>query len=239
MDPETQTISIRITGEDQPGVTSAAMEVLGHAEARIHDVEQMVVRGRLNLEIIADVPQGREVLRELLFLGWERRLHVDFDVAADARPSTGPALIVTAIGAELTPNDLQSVTSAIAKSGGNIERIQRLAKEPVSCYEFEVSGADPTGIRLQLLDAAAENPHVDVAVQRAGLARRAQRLVELDVDSTLIQNEMIDLLAAEAGVTQDVSDLTEAAMHGEIDFNAVAAHFGCIGQHARFARRIR
>lgn len=214
----TETIAIRITGDDQPGVTSAAMEVLGAAGARIHDIEQMVVRGRLNLEIVADLPTGHEVLRDLLFLGWQRRLAVDFDVAADTASPPAPSLIVSAIGSELAPHDLQSVTSAIAKSGGNIERIRRLAKEPVWCYEFEVSGSDLPEIRHQLMDAAADNPRVDVAVQRAGLARRAQRLIVIDVDSTLIQNEMIDLLADQAGVGDECARITEAAMAGQLDF---------------------
>ena len=110
------------------------------------------------------------------------------------------------------------MTAAIAKANGNIERIRRLAKTPVWCYEFEVHGGNLEEMRGLLMDAATDNPRFDVAVQRTGLRRRAQRLVVLDVDSTLIQNEMIDLLADQAGVGSECAAITEAAMAGELDF---------------------
>jgi len=110
--------------------------------------------------------------------------------------------------------------SAISKANGNIERIQRLAKRPVWCYEFEVHGGNLEEMRGLLLDTAAETPRFDVAVQRTGLGRRAQRLVVMDVDSTLIQNEMIDLLADQAGVGDQCAAITSAAMDGQLDFEA-------------------
>ncbi len=213
-----ETILIRITGTDQPGITTAIMGILSTAGASVHDVEQMVVRGRLNLELVVDVPAGRDVLKEVLLLGWERNLDVDFEVVEDAPPTTLPSLVVSVLGAELSPADLEVVTAAIAKAGGNIERIQRLAKTPVWCYEFEVHGGDAHAMRTQLIDTAAESPRFDVAIQRTGLARRAQRLIVLDVDSTLIQNEMVDLLAEQAGMGAECAEITARAMAGELDF---------------------
>ena len=214
----TQTILIQITGPDQPGITTGIMGILASAKAKVFDIEQIVIRDRLDLGILVEVPAGKDVLKEVLLLGWERNLHVDFQVVeADPTPSL-PTLVVSVLGNELSPTDLQIVTAAIAKADGNIERIRRLARTPVWCYEFEVQGGDPDVMKSLLIDTAAENPRFDVAVQRLGLSRRSQRLVLLDVDSTLIQNEMIDLLADQAGVGEECALITEAAMRGELDF---------------------
>ena len=213
-----ETILIRISGLDQPGITSDAMSILGGAQAVIQDIEQYVVRGRIALEIVAVVPPGNNALKDMLLLGGEHGLDVDFElVEAPPRPSL-PSLIVSVIGPELGPSDVGKVAAAISKANGNIERIQRLAKNPVWCYEFEVHGGDADEMRSLLVDTAADNPRFDVAVQRSGLRRRAQRLVVLDVDSTLIQNEMIDLLADQAGVGEQCAAITESAMAGELDF---------------------
>lgn len=213
-----ETILIRISGPDQTGITTTAMGILSSADASIHDVEQIVVRGRLTLELVVEVPRGKDVLKDLLLMGWERKLDVDFEVVDSAPQASLPTLVVSIIGPDLGPTDLESVTAAIAKANGNIERIRRLAKTPVWCYEFEVHGGDAAEMRAQLLDTAAENPRFDVAVQRMGLSRRAQRLIVLDVDSTLIQNEMIDLLADQAGVGDACAEITALAMAGKLDF---------------------
>src|SRR5260370_37975496 len=105
----------------------------------------------------------------------------------------------------------------MAGSGANIDRIRRLANRPVTCIEFEVSGADPVTLRAVLAREYVELG-VDVAVQRAGLHRQAMRLVVMDVDSTLLQDEAIDLLAARAGCAAQVREITAAAMRGELDF---------------------
>ncbi len=213
-----ETILIRISGPDQTGITTAAMGILSAGDAAVHDVEQIVVRGKITLEIVVDVPRGQNVLKDLLLLGWERNLDVDFDLVDAAPVVSIPSLVVSVIGPDLGPSELESVTAAIAKANGNIERIRRLAKTPVWCYEFEVHGGNLEEMRGLLMDAATDNPRFDVAVQRTGLRRRAQRLVVLDVDSTLIQNEMIDLLADQAGVGPQCAAITEAAMAGELDF---------------------
>lgn len=213
-----ETLLVRISGPDQTGITTAAMGILAAADAAVHDVEQIVVRGKITLEIVVDVPRGQNVLKDMLLLGWERGLDVDFDMVDSAPVISVPSLVVSIIGPELGPTDLESVTAAIAKANGNIERIRRLARYPVWCYEFEVHGGHLEEMRALVMDAAADNPRFDVAVQRSGLRRRAQRLIVLDVDSTLIRNEMIDLLADQAGVGEQCAAITEAVMAGELDF---------------------
>ncbi|HEX9355518.1 MAG TPA: phosphoserine phosphatase SerB, partial [Streptosporangiaceae bacterium] len=126
-------------------------------------------------------------------------------------------LHVTVLGSPLTPAAVAAIAGRIAASGANIDRIDRLAHRPVTCIDFDVSGADPESLRV---DLAREATHqgVDVAVQRGGLHRRAMRLVVMDVDSTLIAAEVIDLLAAHAGCAGQMAKITEATMRGELDF---------------------
>ena len=111
-------------------------------------------------------------------------------------------------------------------AGGNIERIDCLARYPVTCYEMLVSRAELDRLRADLVEASGQHG-VDVAVQLEGLARRAKRLVVLDVDSTLVQDEVIELIAEEAGVAAEVAEITALAMEGEIDFEAGTAEEGC------------
>jgi phosphoserine phosphatase len=125
--------------------------------------------------------------------------------------------LVTLLAPEVDAATLQTVTGAIAACGGNIERIVRLASYPVHSYELSVAGADVDGLRRALAEAAARC-QVDVAVQPAGLHRRAKHLIVLDADSTLLQGEMIDLLAARCGCGEQVAAVTAAAMAGELDF---------------------
>jgi phosphoserine phosphatase len=121
------------------------------------------------------------------------------------------------LGTPLLPAAVAAVAGTIAGTGANIDRIVRLSSYPVTTIELEVSGGDPDRLRTELATAAASH-HVDVAVQRSGLTRRAKRLVVMDVDSTLIQDEVIELVAQEAGCQAEVEALTGAAMRGELDF---------------------
>jgi phosphoserine phosphatase len=121
------------------------------------------------------------------------------------------------LGSPLAPAAITAIAGRIAASGANIDRIGRLAQRPVTCIEMDVSGGNPAVLRADLARAAAEQG-VDVAVQRGGLHRRAMRLIVMDVDSTLIQDEVIDLLAARAGCASEVAKVTESAMRGDLDF---------------------
>ena len=124
---------------------------------------------------------------------------------------------VTVLGAPLKPSAMAALAREIAECRGNIDRIVRLAKYPVTAIELDVSGADPDLLRERLARVAAEE-HADIAVQAAGLSRRAKRLVVMDVDSTLIEGEVIEELAARAGCLEAVAGITRRAMRGELDF---------------------
>jgi phosphoserine phosphatase len=215
---ETRTVLVRVTGRDQPGITAGLMRILDEAGADLEDMEQVVLHGRLSLGLEVTVPGGRDLLKDLLLFGWEREVEIDFEVAEEPVELRPLGHVVTIVGERLGPDALGMVANAVAASGGNIERIARLARFPVWSYELLVAGGDPAAIRTSLLSACAHHQGVEVAVQAEGLSRRAQRLVVMDVDSTLIQDEVIDLVAEEAGVGAEVAELTERAMAGELDY---------------------
>ena len=193
------------------------MAVLADADVEIYDVEQIVVRGRLTLNVLIGVSGERATIRDLLFFGWERGLNVEFEKVQDTPTPTLPMSVVTVIGMSVGPEDFGAVASAIAAAGGNIDRIFRLSRYPVVSYELVVGNGNLDEMRANLVRAAADRP-IDIAIQREGLERRAKRMVIMDVDSTLIQDEVINLLAREAGVEDRVSELTRLALTGEIDF---------------------
>ncbi len=213
------TILVRVGGMDHPGITAGLMEVLAASDVELYDVEQVVVRGRLTLGLLISVPEGTSTIKDLLFHGWQSGLDIDFEVVEEAPPERGVDTVVTVIGPTVDPAAFGAVAGAIAGAGGNIERISRLSRYPVVSYEIGVRAGDAPRIRADLLRVAARHG-IDVAVQPEGLTRRAKRLVVLDVDSTLIQDEVIDLLAAEAGVEDEVAGITRRAMAGELDFRA-------------------
>ena len=135
----------------------------------------------------------------------------------DNRPRRVGRSQVTLLAHPLRPAAMTALTSRIKAAGGNIDRILRLARYPVTALRLEVSGADPDVLQVELAAAAFEHG-VDVAVEERGILRHAQRLVVMDVDSTLIQGEVIEMLAEHAGCADEVAAVTESAMRGEIDF---------------------
>ena len=213
---------VHVSGHDQPGVTAALMTHLADAGAEVLDVELITVRGRLHLSVLITATTERPLFKELLLMGWERGFHVDFEPVDPVEPGhqaprKAPWFAVTVLGNPLGSGAMAAVTGAIAAHGSNIERITCLARYPVTAYELIISTTDIGPIREQLvLDSL--RLRFDVAVQPAGLQRRAMRLVALDVDSTLIQDEVIELLADEAGCGDEVARITAAAMAGELDF---------------------
>lgn len=213
---------MRLTGRDRPGITARLLGVIATAGVELLDADQVVIRGRLTLDLLLGAGEDDAILKDLLFVGRELDLEVDFEAIegepSDLRAPTERA-VVTVIGRVLEPAALAAVTSAIAASGANIDRIVRLARTPVLAYEFVTHGGDVAGMRAALVEASQDH-EVDVAVQREGLARRAKRLVVIDVDSTLIQDEVIELLATEVGCGDEVADITRRAMAGELDFEA-------------------
>lgn len=193
------------------------MQVLATTGADLYDVEQVVVRGRLTLDVLFSAPEGQSTVKDLLFYGWEAGLEVDFDVVETAPSSVPLTAAVTIVGVKVGPSAFGAAAEAIAKAGGNIDRIVRLSRYPVVSYELMVAGGVFAELKQNLVVAAAEHGF-DVAVQEERLERRMKRLVVIDVDSTLIQDEAIDMLAERAGVAAEVAAVTDLAMEGRLDF---------------------
>jgi len=219
------TLLITLTGRDRPGVTSRLFGALGQFPLTVVDIEQVVILGRLVLGVLTACdaePDLTAIHRSVTALASGLGLEAEIttgSATAPGSPSGDPGLHVTVIGNPLRPAALSAITGRIAANGANIDRITRLASDPVTCIELEVSGASPGALREALAREATKRG-VDVAVQRGGLYRRAMRLLVMDVDSTLIQDEVIDLLAARAGCAEEVAKVTSAAMRGELDFTA-------------------
>lgn len=219
---------VTVTGRDQPGIVAELTGVVTASGTRLLDVEQVAVQGQLILCLLVEAP-GERVIEAL------RATAARFDLAVDVRAverDAGPRasalqLAVTVFDTEVDADGLHRVSRALARHGGNIERIHRLSDSDLSALELIVSmpEGDASGdvaarlreLRRHLL---AEAAHLDVAVQRESLSRRAKRLVAMDMDSTLIQMEVIDELARRRGVGEEVAELTARAMHGELDFEA-------------------
>jgi len=222
--PQT-TLLITLTGRDRPGVTSRLFATLARYPLTVTDIEQVVIRGRLVLGVLLDCgapPDLTGIHAAVTALAGDLGLEAEITLGSGAStdpPIRGGRLHVTLLGSPLTPGAITAIAGRIAASGANIDRIGRLAQRPVTCIEMEVSGGDPVLLRSDLAEAAAAQG-VDVAVQRGGLHRRALRLIVMDVDSTLIRDEVIDLLAARAGCAEEVAKVTAAAMRGELDFAA-------------------
>ena len=223
------TLLITLTGRDRPGVTSRLFSVLARFPLSVVDIEQVVIRGRLVLGVLTscdEPPDLTAIHRSVTSMAAGLGLDAEITTGS-AEPGQGGAgygaaaeqLHVTVLGHPLQPDAVAAVAGRIAASGANIDRITRLASDPVTCIELDVSGAEPGPLRTALAQVAADSG-VDVAVQRGGLHRRAMRLIVMDVDSTLIQEEVIDLLAARAGCADEVAKITESAMRGELDFAA-------------------
>ena len=211
---------VTVSGQDGPGISERLFGALAERGVEVDDVEQVRVHGRLLLCVEADlVPAELEPVRAVLAQRFgaagvevtvEPLVEAELDVVTESH-------LVTLLAPEIDAATLEIVTGCIARCGGNIERIVRLAAYPVHSYELSVAGADVDGLRRALAEVAARC-QVDLAVQAAGLHRRAKHLIVLDADSTLLQGEMIDLLAERCGCGREVAAVTEAAMAGDIDF---------------------
>ncbi|MGA7272152.1 MAG: phosphoserine phosphatase SerB [Acidimicrobiia bacterium] len=207
----------RVHGHDRPGITAGLMEVLAATGAELYDVEQVVVRGRLTLDILFAAPEGASTVKDLLYYGWESGMQIDFEMVEPTPSHSQLTAAVSIVAQSIGPEAFGAAASAIAEAGGNIDRIVRLSRYPVVSYELAVAGGDFDRLRRNLGRAAAEH-RFDVAVQEERLERRMKRLVVIDVDSTLIQDEVIDLLAQRAGAAAEVHAITEEAMEGGLDF---------------------
>jgi len=222
MDATSRTLLITLSGNDRPGVTRRLFATLAQHPVTVLDVEQLVVRSRLVLAVLVDVSGGDEEMAATRTAVRLAAADLDMDVetvpgAAEDDERRRNRIHITVMGSPLTPQAVANVAAEIADRGGNIDRIRRIASYPVTAVVFEGSGVSVEELRRPLAAVAAEQS-ADIAVQEAGLDRRGQYLVVMDVDSTFIQNEVIDLLADEADVMPQVSAITERAMAGELDF---------------------
>jgi phosphoserine phosphatase len=225
-------VLITVTGPDRPGVTSVLFTVLTRHGVELLDVEQVVIRGQLTLGALVATDHDPESVQEaveqaMASISMTVRTSISGEVPED-RP--GSSHVVLVIGQPITARAFGAVARALAEVGANIDAIRRVADYPVTGLELLVSPAVSTGasrrpdyphgtLRSRLVEVAA-TVGVDVAVERAGLARRGKRLIVFDVDSTLIQGEVIEMLAAHAGPEAEaqVRAVTEQAMRGELDF---------------------
>jgi phosphoserine phosphatase len=212
---------VRLSGTDRPGITAAVLTDLAAAGVVLHEMDQLVVRGKLTLDLLVEAPVALDLTGVLEPLAELLGVRLDVEPAPPPTVASAPVTrsVVTVIAPRLTAVALAAVTGAIAAAGANIARIVRLAHRPVCAFEFRVSGGDASTLRGVLLDAAAHHA-IDVAVQPERLERRAKRLIVLDVDSTLIRDEVIELIADEVGRGDEVAAITERAMVGELDFEA-------------------
>lgn len=222
--PDTSVL-VTVTGTDKPGVNSVLFAVLTRHDVDILDVEQVVIGGRIVLGVLVATTEDPESLQE----GVEQAMasigmSVDVEVGADTVGSRGrdSTHVVLVLGRPVTARAFTEVSRTLATLDVNIDNIRRTADYPVTCLELQVSVPDDTDdadaqLRAALVELSADS-QVDIAVERRGIARRAKRLVVFDVDSTLIQGEVIELLAEHVGCAQQVRDVTEAAMRGELEF---------------------
>ena len=213
---------ILLSGIDTPGITQVLFETLAPFAVTIVDIEQVVIRDRVILTalIALDKSHSKAIEEDLAICA--TTLNVDIAVAfshssTDSIAAKSGLLHVVVLGNPLRPSAIAMIAKKLAMQGANIERIYRTASYPVTAVEFVVSGATQQSVRTALAQVSVSE-NIDIAVQPGGLMRWAKKLVLMDVDSTLIEQEVINLLAAKAGAGDRVKEITESAMRGEIDF---------------------
>lgn len=229
-------ILININGTDRPGVTAAITEILAKNNAVILDIGQADIHNHLSLGILFQSVEGNsgDIMKELLFKAYELDVNIRFNPISEADYSEWVNLqgknryIITILGRKLTAKQIASVSRVVAEQGMNIDDIKRLtgripldenARTPKASVEFSVRGTplDKEKMKANFMKLASEL-EMDISFQQDSMYRRMRRLICFDMDSTLIQTEVIDELAMRAGVGDQVKAITEAAMRGEIDF---------------------
>lgn len=230
-------ILINISGQDHPGVTSALSEILARYNAGILDIGQADIHHTLSLGILikTDASVSGNIMKELLFKACELNVNIRFTPVSIQEYEEWVGRqgknrwIITLLGRRLTARQIANVTSVIAEQGMNIDAIQRLTgrmplgeeEQPKSksCVEMSVRGtpSDVHAMQERFMKLSQED-EFDISMQEDTLYRRCRRLICFDMDSTLIETEVIDELAMRAGVGDKVKAITESAMRGEIDF---------------------
>jgi len=233
---------LHVTGDDRPGLTASLTGILAGHDIQILDLNQTVIHRTLLMGMLVRIPASVEstnVLKDLLFTAHHAGLRLRMTPVEDTEYDAWvgregkPRYILTLLARQLHARHIQAVSSLIAEQGLNIDIITRLSGRPPrnedgrarrACVEFSVRGRpkDEDELRAAIMAITQQHP-VDIAWQQDDVYRRMRRLVAFDMDSTLIQAEVIDELAREAGVYEQVAAITEAAMRGEVDFRTSLA----------------
>lgn len=213
---------ILVSGEDRPGITEKLMSLLSEFSVFVLDIEQLVIRGRLILTVLISLDESHAsaIAADLELLEKEIGFDIAIDFAEEQDSAENPAnLHVVIISDSLKPASIAVVAAELSKIQANISAIRRTSSEPLTAIELDISCPDKSIKEVQKLLAVVAISHkIDLAVEQGNGMRSAKRLVMLDMDSTLIVQEVIDLLAAKAGVAEEVSAITQKAMAGEMDF---------------------
>ena len=236
MGQKDEIILININGTDRPGVTAALTEILAKNNAVILDIGQADIHNNLSLGILFQSSEGNsgDILKELLFKSYELDVNIRFNPITEEAYNQWVSMqgknryIITILGRKLTARQLAGVTRIVADQDMNIDDIKRLtgripldenARTPKASVEFSVRGTprDKEQMKADFMKLSAEQ-EMDISFQEESMYRRMRRLICFDMDSTLIETEVIDELAIRAGVGDQVKAITEAAMRGEIDF---------------------
>ncbi len=231
-------VLITISGQDRTGITASLTGILASYDITVLDIGQSVIHESLSLGILIESPEDARscsVFKDILFRAHELNLNVRFtpvskqDYEHWVRAQGKPRHIVTLLGRQISARHLARVTEVVSEQGFNIEQITRLsgrislqsqAENRAASVQLSLSGEvdDISAMHARFLQISSEL-ELDIAVQEDNLYRRSRRLVCFDMDSTLIQVEVIDELAKAAGVGEQVAAITESAMRGEIDFS--------------------
>ena len=213
---------ILVSGEDRPGITEKLMSLLSEFSVFVLDIEQLVIRGRLILTVLISLDESHAsaIAADLELLEKEIGFDIAIDFAEEQNSAENPAnLHVVIISDSLKPASIAVVAAELSKIQANITAIKRTSSEPLTAIELDIYCPDKSLKEVQKLLAVVAISHkIDLAVEQGNGMRSAKRLVMLDMDSTLIVQEVIDLLAVKAGVAEEVSAITQKAMAGEMDF---------------------
>lgn len=213
---------ILVSGEDRPGITEKLMSNLAQFSVTVLDIEQLIIRDRLLLTVLIslDEAHSQALVDDLNLLQEEMGLDIAIDFSQEKlNQAIAENIRVVIVGEQIKPAGIAAVAGQVASLGGNIISIKRTATDPVVAIELGLSiPNDSLKIVQETLAKVAIENKIDLAVEPGGLARQSKRLVILDMDSTLIEQEIIDLLGAFSDKPDQVSKITERAMAGEIDF---------------------
>lgn len=215
---------ILVSGEDRPGITESLMKTLSAFSVSIIDIEQLVIRDRLLLTVLLSLDEAHAdaITEDLNALQEQIGLDIAIDFTQqDSTKMFGETLRVVIVGNAIKPSGLAAVAAQIAELGGNISAIKRTAMDPLISIELELTIPNNSIKEVQgaLASVAIENK-IDLAVEPGGLQRKSKRIVMLDMDSTLIEQEVINLLGEAAGQSKAVEAITAKAMAGDLDFKA-------------------